>query len=229
MQIIPVIDLKDGQAVHAKPGKRDAYQPVLSKLCQSAEPHLVLAGFLALHNFTTAYLADLNAIAGNGNNQALIDDLIATHPQITFWLDNGTKIQHLKTQNYLPVIGSESQDTGEVPAGTQMVLSLDFAPDYIGPPALLENSFRWGQDIIVMSLDLVGKNAGVDTIRLADFCHKYPTKNFIAGGGVRHPADLLHLQQIGVAAALVASALHNGSITSADIARLATGSEGYWF
>jgi phosphoribosylformimino-5-aminoimidazole carboxamide ribotide isomerase len=44
--------------------------------------------------------------------------------------------------------------------------------------------------------------------------------NIFAAGGVRNMEDLLTLKQLGVFGALVASALHNGRIKSADIMQL---------
>ena len=39
MRIIPVIDLKDGQAVHARQGRRDSYAPLVTRFADDAEPN----------------------------------------------------------------------------------------------------------------------------------------------------------------------------------------------
>jgi len=50
---------------------------------------------------------------------------------------------------------------------------------------------------------------------------KSPRSDLFAADGVRDLDDLLHLRQLGVAGALLASALHNGRIGPAQIAALA--------
>ena len=46
-------------------------------------------------------------------------------------------------------------------------------------------------------------------------------RRLYAAGGVRGLADLTGLAQVGAAGALVATALHDGSLSAADIATLA--------
>ena len=41
-----------------------------------------------------------------------------------------------------------------------------------------------------------------------------------AAGGIRNMDDLLQLRDLGITGALVATALHNGSITAAEVAEL---------
>ena len=89
MKIIPVIDILSGQAVSAYRGERDGYQPLQSALCHSAEPADVMRGFLSLYPFTTVYLADLDAILGRGNNNAVVNRLAEAFPSVQLWLDNG--------------------------------------------------------------------------------------------------------------------------------------------
>lgn len=223
MNIIPVIDLKDGLAVSAIQGKRNGYQPINSPLCQSSLIEDVLQGYLSIYPFKTFYIADLNAITHIGDNQRLIDTLIQHHPALEFWVDNGKQIPDLftsKTLKYRPIIGSEYQQINNFQAGIESlkntVLSLDFFPEsgYRGPLELLENATFWPQNVIIMSLEKVGTNTGPDWDRLGFFCKKQPKKNFIAAGGIRHADDLLSLKEIGVNYALIASALHSGAINA---------------
>ena len=53
MQIIPVIDLKDGVVVHARQGKREHYQAISTNLCQSADIYKVIEAFLGVYDFDT--------------------------------------------------------------------------------------------------------------------------------------------------------------------------------
>ena len=65
MRIIGVIDLKDGQAVHARGGRRDEYRPVSEAAGTVINGDAVkLAGvYLESFGLTDIYVADLDAIA----------------------------------------------------------------------------------------------------------------------------------------------------------------------
>jgi len=69
VDIIPVIDLKAGQVVHARRGDRAQYRLIETPLSRSADPVAVAEGLMALHAFSRLYIADLDAIAGTGDNQ----------------------------------------------------------------------------------------------------------------------------------------------------------------
>ncbi len=225
MQIIPVIDLKDGCVVYAQHGNRANYQPINSRLCQSSSITKVLDAFLKLDNFKTFYIADLNAICQTGSHQKIIADIVKTHPDIEFWIDNGMKFseyQHPVNKNHRPVIGSESQQSVSKISKSKFILSLDFKHEQpLGPPQLFENNHHWPEDIIIMTLAKVGSQTGPDFKKLKTFCRKYPKNNFIAAGGIRHLDDLMALNKIGVRQALTASCLHSGAINAKDIKSLA--------
>ncbi|MEA3243877.1 MAG: HisA/HisF-related TIM barrel protein, partial [Pseudomonadota bacterium] len=125
------------------------------------------------------------------------------------------------------VLGSETlSNTGLLQntraADTDTVLSLDFNGDrLLGPPDLLEQAEHWPTRVIVMCLDRVGSDEGPDTERMQQLRRKSPASELFAAGGVRDLDDLLHLRQLGVAGALLASALHDGRIGPAQIAALA--------
>jgi phosphoribosylformimino-5-aminoimidazole carboxamide ribotide isomerase len=229
MQIVPVIDLLDGLVVAAKQGERASYQPIKSEICSTSSIEDVLNGFLTIYPFKTIYIADLNSITNSGNNHSLIDNILSQYKNIEFWIDNGKEVQDLTENvatNYIPVTGSEYQNTKGINnlhgVLKNTILSLDFFPDqgYTGPKELLNNSTLWPQDIIIMSLEKVGKNAGPDIKRLEIFQQKHPDKNFIAAGGVRNEKDLLNLHKIGINHVLIASALHSGVINSKAIKKL---------
>src|ERR1017187_2079649 len=76
-QVIPVLDLKGGHAVHAVAGRRAYYQPVQSILHATSDP-LELAR--ALHDvlgLRTLYLADIDAIAGGVPDVAFFQQVIS--------------------------------------------------------------------------------------------------------------------------------------------------------
>ncbi len=240
MKIIPVIDLKHGVVVHAKQGKRDHYQPIHTDLCRSPDIFHVLDAFLGLYAFDTFYIADLNAITGQGNHDALISDVLASFPRLNFWLDQGYRQYNPRLKysgNTLAVLGSESYSNDnllEIKAfNNNFILSLDYSAGHaLGAPRIFSNQAFWPDNIIVMTLDRVGSQAGPDLEKLNDFCGQSPAKNFIAAGGIRHKQDLIDLDALGIKQALLASALHDGNINSADIANLQTkkypGKQGYF-
>jgi phosphoribosylformimino-5-aminoimidazole carboxamide ribotide isomerase len=122
------------------------------------------------------------------------------------------------------VLGSESlqsladYDHARLSAGPAAPLSLDFRGDeFVGPRALLEDAALWPDRVIVMTLARVGSGEGPDLARLASIVSRAGQREIYAAGGVRHGDDLRALRDIGVAGALVATALHTGKITAADL------------
>jgi phosphoribosylformimino-5-aminoimidazole carboxamide ribotide isomerase len=71
-----------------------------------------------------------------------------------------------------------------------------------------------------MTLDRVGSHSGPDFERLGAIKRVAETRAIYAAGGVRNTEDLRSLADLGIAGALVASSLHTGSITAADIRAL---------
>jgi phosphoribosylformimino-5-aminoimidazole carboxamide ribotide isomerase len=74
--------------------------------------------------------------------------------------------------------------------------------------------------VIAMTLDRVGSHAGPDLGRLRAIKDLAGRREVYAAGGVRDAADLRALQEASIAGALVATSLHNGRITSADLRAL---------
>jgi len=221
MNIIPVIDLQDGLVVAAKQGQRKTYKPIKSKLSRSSTILDIIDGFLSIFPFKNIYIADLNAITGSDNNQDIIDTAINNYPSIEFWVDKGINPESpsaITDNKYRLILGSESQNPNFFNQPRKILnnylLSLDFFPSkgYVGPKELLDSPDLWPADIIIMTLDRVGKNTGPDIEKLQSFCKNHPSKNFIAAGGIRHKQDLINLKKIGIHHALVASALHSGEI-----------------
>jgi len=123
------------------------------------------------------------------------------------------------------VLGSEAQADHRLVESLRddprVILSLDFrGDDFIGPPSLLAAPEIWPQRIIVMTLARVGSGAGPDLARLGEIQKRAGDRLLYAAGGVRHADDLAALKRNGIAGALVATALHDGRLTRADIEAL---------
>jgi phosphoribosylformimino-5-aminoimidazole carboxamide ribotide isomerase len=228
MQLIPVIDIKNGCAVHAKLGLREFYQPLNTPLCQSADVNTVIQAFLQLYPFSIMYLADLNAISGQGENLRLIKQLLKSYPQIKFWIDSGYQAQPgelIQYPNYQAVLGSESYSEDKLSSLSRFegnfVLSLDFSAEQpLGAARLFSDVGLWSEKIIIMTLARVGSYSGVDVEKLEYFKKLAPQKTLIASGGISGIADLKHLQHLGIHYALCASALHSGAIGKQELAAI---------
>jgi phosphoribosylformimino-5-aminoimidazole carboxamide ribotide isomerase len=224
MQVIPVIDLKDGEVVAACMGNRDLYKPMKSPLCRSSNPFTVIDAFLDLHKFRTLYLADLNAITGNGDHSELIYEIAQSYSHLDFWVDSGKKLADFShsNNNVTPVIGTESQTEPVIsPSTANFILSLDYRANHqLGNTSLFDDTSFWPQRLIVMNLNKVGSNTGPDFNKLQTLIGKYPDKDFVAAGGIRHYQDLVDLAGMGVHHALLASALHYGNISRQDLQNL---------
>ena len=230
MEIIPVIDLKDGAVVHARMGIRSAYTPIETSLSPTSRPTDVARGFLSIFPFKNFYVADLNAIENKGNNHEALQRLSLEFPELVFWVDAGiSNVHHAKRWleaglGHL-VLGSETQRDSELIRylcrNNRTILSLDFRGDeFLGPTSLLNEADIWPTNVIVMTLARVGSASGPDMNWLTTIKSRTGKRQLYAAGGVRDANDLASLAAAGIAGALVATSLHNGKLTGVQIARL---------
>jgi phosphoribosylformimino-5-aminoimidazole carboxamide ribotide isomerase len=227
MDVIPVIDLKNGQVVHAHGGRRDAYRPIQTPLSPTSAPAEVAAGLLRLAPFEKLYIADLDAIEGRAPNDSSIETIARGAPGVELWVDNGiadaaaARAWLQRCPHHL-VIGSESQSGPEtiqsLRDAARVLLSLDFRGEvFQGPAALLDDAASWPVQVIVMTLARVGEASGPDIDRVAEIVSKAQGRRVFGAGGVRHGADLDALAAAGAAGVLVATALHTGVLTGAEL------------
>ena len=190
----------------------------------------MVRAYLSVFPFRTFYIADLNAIEENGNNHGLITRMLETHGDISLWIDSGadpflndnTVCFRDRVSN---VLGSETGITSEqldyYTRESDCVLSLDFrGGELLGNADLPAQPSRLPQRIIIMNLERVGSHAGPDLEHVRSLLDRLPGKQVYAAGGVRNTEDLRLLAGLGVHGALVASALHDKTITSEHLAQL---------
>ena len=243
MRIIPVIDLMRGAVVRGIAGKRDEYLPIVSQLCNEPTPTTVAQAFANL-GFREAYVADLDAIAGAEPDwptyralidcglELLVDAGTATSERVAELADFTYAQQPLKAVIVgLESIVSEADLAAaiEIVTPRRLAFSLDMqdgvpitniaAWKNLSAIAIAEKAIELGvQRVILLDLAHVGTHAGVST---NDLCHKlrlkHPSLEIISGGGVRHVDDLVLLASAGCDAALVASALHDGKLSAAEL------------
>ncbi|MGD9602798.1 MAG: HisA/HisF-related TIM barrel protein [Gammaproteobacteria bacterium] len=228
---MPVVDLLDGVVVHAVRGERARYAPLQTPLSDSPAPWDVLHGLLRLHPFRHCYVADLNAIQGCGDGDHEIARLAAQHRDVEFWVDAAFGARaalpvYTREPNVRCVIGSESLATFAAYESTRArctgaldpILSLDHHRGHaLGPEGLFGRPDAWTPSVIAMNLDHVGSALGPDFALLDALAMRAPHCARIAAGGVRSNADLEALRTRGVAAVLIASALHDGRLTEAAL------------
>jgi phosphoribosylformimino-5-aminoimidazole carboxamide ribotide isomerase len=230
MQVIPVIDIRNGVVVRAIAGRRDEYAPIETPLATSSAPLDVASGLLSLYPFDTLYIADLDAVEGRGDNSAAIRRIGDAFPKLRLWIDAGIRnwdeaLDRVRSSRVDPVLGSENcQDISSLAhmrGDARVILSLDFLGDrFLGHPGLRDFDALWPRRIIVMTLARVGANAGPDLPRVAEFVQRAQGRRVYAAGGVRGVEDLRVLERAGAAGALVATALHDGRLTRDDLTRL---------
>ncbi|MCK0196305.1 HisA/HisF-related TIM barrel protein [Ancylobacter sp. 6x-1] len=229
MELIPVLDLMGGVVVHARRGERDRYRPIETPLCPGSDPFAIAEALLALAPFRTLYIADLDAIRGRGDHDAVIGALQRRHPGLALWVDAGEGTPERVSRRVSaglgrPVVGTESlagsSAARTVLAGEGTILSLDHdARGRMGPDAIHDTPALWPDDLIVMTLARVGSDAGPDIARLAEVQQKAGRRRVHAAGGVRDTSDLDRLTGQGVAGVLLASALHDGRLDPATLRR----------
>jgi HisA/HisF family protein len=230
MEVIPVLDLKDGAVVHARMGRRSQYRPIETPLSSTSDPIDVARGLLSIYPFKTVYIADLDAIERIGDNHVALLQLKTEFPDVTLWVDNGVAdwagAGHWLASGFGNlVLGSEAQKDAtlvrNLSRDDRIILSLDYRGDaFVGPETLLSDAHAWPNRIIAMTLSRVGSAMGPDWERLSAIKRCCAQRLVYAAGGVRDADDLAALARVGIAGALVASCLHNGKLAGAQIARL---------
>jgi phosphoribosylformimino-5-aminoimidazole carboxamide ribotide isomerase len=238
MRIVPVLDVMGGVVVRGVGGRRHEYRPVVSRLTPSCTPIDVARAFRQQLGCVKLYLADLDAIGGGEPGWDLYDTL--HRAGFSLWVDAGVRdaagawgVVAAGVEGV--VIGLETirgpTELARACAALdgRVIFSLDLKG---GQP--LGDVWRWQsadargiaaqavalgvRRLLVLDLLRVGEGGGIGTEELcAALAVDHPGVEVAAGGGVRDLADLLRLRDCGVAAALVASALHDGTLRREEL------------
>lgn len=238
MDIIPVLDIMKGKVVHGKSGKRETYQPLVSILTQSHDPVIVAKDLVEKLKVESIYVADLDAIKENKtsmNEMAKIFEAVKGKVLLDAGISQVERIKELKNWNNVRiVIGTETITTlSQFDALAQwgsdkLTISLDFKHDRLVTKCQelsewnLNKIFkhltvRGFNDFILLDLDAVGTEKGVNTKNAELVLSLYPQIHLILGGGVANTDDLLTLEKAGLHGVLLGTALHKGAITQEDV------------
>lgn len=235
-RLIPVLDVMNGQVVRAVGGRRSEYRPLASTLTASTDPLEVAAALLEATGSGNLYVADLDAITGADRSGRLAARLANLRCRLR--LDAGIRTADdcravPDLPHILPVFGLETFVEPDVPitafATTRdKVFSIDLRDG-----ELMGDWARWGAkhsrdalgvartavargfaELIVLDVARVGTGTGTGTEPLLRAIRaEFPDIALIAGGGVRTWADVERLGEAGATGVLIASALHDGTIT----------------
>ena len=235
MQILPVLDLKQGTVVRGIGGRRDQYRPIVSRLTPSSAPLEVARALRDHFGFQELYLADLDAIMGQPPAWAIYQALHLDGFHL--WVDAG--LRKLEEARLLHQAGVRTMVAGlETVAGPQVLANLcaEYGSECIvfsldlkagislgnkevwasaNPEEIAALAYTAGvRRILVLDLANVGAGKGTGTLEL---CRKlsstYPQMKLAAGGGIAGMDDVQQLAASGVSTVLIASALHDGRIT----------------
>jgi phosphoribosylformimino-5-aminoimidazole carboxamide ribotide isomerase len=213
MELILAVDLMGGLVVHGAAGARETYRPLDWGLAPSAEPEAYLAALGPRH----VYIADLDRIMRAGDHAALIARLA---PRVeTCYVDAGfaSAAECRAATGFVPVLGTETAGDalGDCPDG---VLSLDcrdgrVLPHGEDPAAFLERvrDLAFGAHLY-LDIGSVGTGRGLDPALLGRV-RSASGRRLLWGGGVASEADLDLLAETGYDGAIVATAVHRGTVT----------------
>jgi phosphoribosylformimino-5-aminoimidazole carboxamide ribotide isomerase len=182
VQIIPVLDLAGGIAVHAQAGDRTRYAPLTSDLMPDhpGDPVALLRAFHAVLGVHECYVADLDAIQGGALQRSLLRQLAEFHTGFAgaLLVDAGTNhtggaLEVLSCGASEVVVGLETlqafadlETIVQVVGPSRLVFSLDLK---LGAPILhpaLQDASGAGPDAV--SLAEQAAAAGVTTLLLLD-------------------------------------------------------------
>ena len=195
------------------------------------------------------YVADLDAIQGGAVQRRVFAELAALGVGVSgpLLVDAGTHtldgarellscgasevvvgLETLRTFSELSAIVGEIGQSG-------VVFSLDLrlgrpilhpafhdtggtAPD---PLVMASRAIDAGaRSVLILDIGRVGTGCGVELGLVEGIRRRFPSIRLLAGGGVLARRDLDRMRNAGCNGALVASAIHSGTITSADVAAL---------
>jgi phosphoribosylformimino-5-aminoimidazole carboxamide ribotide isomerase len=246
MNVIPAIDLHEGQCVRL-------YQGDFAQQTNYAKEPASLASEYQTMGFDTLHIVDLDgARYGKQRNQEIIRKIvetselttvqlgggIRTEAQIESWLDSGLArvvIGSLaisepdRVRDWLANYGPE-----------KIVLALDVNVTASGVPHLATHGWRQTEEITlwqciaeyeteglrhVLCTDISrdGALSGPNLDLYAELINRYPDIKMQASGGVRNIDDLHALRVVGAAAAISGRALLDGIITGQEIATFLPG------
>ena len=225
---IPVIDLKQHQAVSGKSGMRETYQPLNTVFAPSANPVEIAQG-LKLNGAGEMYIADLDLIESVGHN---INDVKMVNTILPVMFDGGVKnlesFEFFLDYAYKIIVPTETLESIEEMENIfkkypkeRIVVSVDVKDN-----ELLSKNFDMSlselkdvligldpNEIILLDITSVGTENGYNKELLDEF-DDLKDKLIIAGGLNKQSLD--ELESLGIKKVLIGTSLHSGEVSLLD-------------
>jgi phosphoribosylformimino-5-aminoimidazole carboxamide ribotide isomerase len=225
---IPVIDLKQHQAVSGKSGMRDTYTPLKTVFAPSSSPVEIAQG-LKLNGADEMYIADLDLIESQGHN---IDDIKMVNTILPVMFDGGVKnlegFEFFLDYAFKIIVPTETIESidemrkiFEKYPKERIVVSVDVKNN-----ELLSKNFDLSlaefkeilmeldpNEIILLDITGVGTEKGYNRNLLEEFAD-LKDKLIIAGGLNKN--SLSELDSLGIKKVLIGTSLHSGEVKLLD-------------
>ncbi len=239
-KIIPVIDILNSKAVHAKKGERTKYKPLKSYLFPSSNPVEIINILKNNYSFDLFYIADLDSIIKKAPNFQILKQILEIS-NIKVILDPGivdlediyhflnikiknlilgletiknfkTIIQSLQIQNHNDIIIRIDMYNGQILSKAKDIKTQN-------PIKLIKKLESLDiKNIILLDLFRVGQKIGGIPPLYLDILHNF-NGNVFVGGGIKNYTDILNIKEQNFSGVLIATALYDGTL---DIEKLRT-------
>ncbi len=225
---IPVIDLKQHQAVSGKSGMRDTYQPLNTVFAHSSNPVEIAQG-LKLNGADEMYIADLDLIESQGHN---INDVKMVNTIIPVMFDGGVKncesFEFFLDYAFKVIVPTETLESidemekiFEKYPKERIVVSIDTKNGELLSKHLDMTLSELKEilikldlsEIILLDITGVGTEKGYNK-KLLDEFGELKDKLIIAGG--LNKDSLVELESLGIKKVLIGTSLHSGDVKILD-------------
>lgn len=228
-RLVFVMDILNGVVVHAKRGERDQYKPIdrFSSVVSSSDPVPIFEELKP----DEVYIADLNRLMNTGDNKEIMRGLRKRNDGSKIMLDYGIKgFEDLKEAFEAEladtfVLGTETTSLDLIAAASKRDMRVSVSVDLLNKEVLTrDNRLKLDplevlkklneypiRDVIVLELDRVGTKGGID-FEFFERAVAVSEHTILCGGGVKSTKDIDTMEKLGLKGALVATAIHDGSI-----------------
>lgn len=222
------MDIFNRTVVLAKGGLRENYRPVSdsSAVCKTSIP-LEILEFLHPREI---YIADLNALQGKGpidtNAEVIREVSLKADTMLDFGISSLKDVIKALSIAETAVIGTETGTLSVIkdavsknPGRISVSIDVKFGKILKQDPEIPEDPFEIVKllnglplkDLIFLDLDRVGTASGFDPEFLRKLAES-SVHDVLLAGGVKGMEDLFALDSLGIKGALVATAIHSGSV-----------------
>ena len=222
---IPVLDLKQHQAVSGQSGLRDTYKPLNTVFASSANP-VEIANGMKINGAEEVYIADLDLIDSNGHNvnevnmvntimPVMLDAGVKDAESFAFFLDYAFKVI-VPTETIKNI--EEMEEIFEDYPKERIVLSIDVKDNELYSKNLDLSLKEFKEilkvldpnEIILLDISAVGTEKGFNKELLDEFSD-FKEKLIIAGGLNKDSLD--ELDSLGIKKVLIGTSLHSGEVS----------------